>query len=219
MENTNPNPSSEQNESSSISDFTNEVKNFYTGKFPALLGKFFKDPLSGLRDIFEKSSEQNYTNSLILYGSVFIIYIVGLFLLDSRSGFITILKSSLVPVIFMFFLTLVSFGIKSISGKPNFKNELLTGALCGIPLTIFLLYLIVMKIFTGDSFLNSNWMAAFGWLGLAVTIYMIIIIANILQQSLLASKTKEILAWYIAPIGIVTAIWLTQKVTFNLLFG
>jgi len=205
-------------ESSSISDFTNEVKNFYSGKFPAMLGKFFKNPIYGIREIFEKSTSQGYLNSLILFGSVFILYILGVFLLESKFNFKMILRLSLVPVVFMFFVTLISFGIKSISGKPDFKSELLTGGLCGIPLSIFLLFLIISKMFTGDSFFMSSLIGGLGLIGNAIFIYMIIMMVNVLQQSLLAAKTKETFAWYIAPVGIVLAGWLANKVVSNLLF-
>ena len=118
MENVNPNPNN-PSESNNFSEFTDEVKSFYTGTFPALIKKFFKDPLHGIRQIFEKATEQGFMNSLILYGSVFVLYLVSMLILESRMGFANALKSSLMPVIMMFMVTAVSFGIKSISGKPN----------------------------------------------------------------------------------------------------
>ena len=89
--------------------------------------------------------------------------------------FSAFIKISAVPVIFMFVISSLSFAVKSLSGKPNFKNELLTGALCGIPLGLLIPVALIIKILVSEDNiekLNRNPMAA-GVIGMLLFFYLI----------------------------------------------
>src|SRR5258708_25744376 len=48
-------------------------------------------------------------------------------------------------------ISALTFVIKAVSGKPDFKKELLTGGICGIPLMLILLTISVFMMFNKDS--------------------------------------------------------------------
>lgn len=105
-------------------NLTNEVKNFYKGDFKVIFTTMFKEPIDGTLNLFKNPGEKAYLQSMILYGSVFVLYLVGFYILvgDARDyvEFYTFVKIGLAPVILMLFITAISFGIKSASGKPQF---------------------------------------------------------------------------------------------------
>ena len=203
-------------------NFTDEVKNFYKGDFKEIFMTFFKNPIDGIFSIFHKPSEKAYTHSIILYGSVFVICFLGGYLMAGQNRkfmeFATFLKIGMIPVLMMFVITLLSFVIKSVSGKPNFKNELLTGGLCGIPLGLLVPILLVIKLFASeDNAVNllSNPVKG-GIVGVLLLFYIILMLINVFQQSLKASGTKDALAWYLSPASILLSMYLTYEISKSL---
>jgi hypothetical protein len=80
-------------------------------------------------------------------------------------------------------ITVISFGLKSISGKPNFKDELLTGGLCGVPLGILMPLLLMIKLFASvDNIMSlvSN-PAKLGIIGGLILFYILLMLINILH--------------------------------------
>jgi hypothetical protein len=106
-----------------------------------------------------------------------------------------------------------------ISGKASFKNELLTGALCGIPFTALIILLFLFsKIMMDPEMISglvyggySEIIAKAGFF-LLVVFYIILLCINILLQSLRASGTKDALAWYLSPAGIFLAFYFALKI-------
>ncbi len=131
-------------------NIANEVKNFYSADFKALFVTFFKDPFDGILSTFRISSEKSFIHSMILYGSVFVLYILGALILAGEMReymtFGSFLSIGLIPVLIMLFISVLSFVIKSIAGRANFRSELLTGALCGIPLGLIIPLSLVAKV-------------------------------------------------------------------------
>ena len=219
MENNEQMPNENQEVKTTISY---EVKNFYKGDFKEIFLNFFRNPIDGIFSIFQKPSEKAYLQSLILYASVFILYFIMSYLLagDMRKyvDFAVFIKTGLVPVIMMFIITILSFGLKSISGKPEFKNELLTGGLCAIPLGLLMIVLLVIKLFVSDSnvmtFLSDP--THTGVIGGMLLFYIILMLINVFQQSLKASGTKDAMAWYLSPASILLSMYLTFEITKSL---
>lgn len=203
----------------SKASFIDEVKDFYKGEdFKSIFFTIFKNPLDGTFKIFEKPPRKAYTQSIIIFSSVFVLYFIGGYIIvgEAReylelSDFI---KIGLFPIILMFAISVVSFGLKSISGKPNFKNELLTGALCGIPIGILVPILFIVKLLANTSNIFSllNNPEEVGVVGLLLLFYWLIFLINIFQQSLRASGTKDALAWYLSPASILASIYLAINV-------
>lgn len=219
MENNQQNTSETSETKANLSD---EVKNFYKGDFKEIFITIFKNPIDGIFSIFEKPSNKAYTQSLILFSSVFVLYLIGGYIIAGEArqylDFSNYIKISLIPVILMVLITVVSFGLKSISGKPNFKAELLTGGLCGVPLGVLMPLLLIIKLFASiDNIMTlmSN-PAKVGIIGGLLLFYILLMLINILQQSLKASGTKDALAWYLSPASILLAIYLTFQVSKNM---
>jgi hypothetical protein len=207
----------EQNNTSSQEAKPNvmgNVKQFYKDDFKNIVVQFFKNPIQGIYSLFENPSEKAYSHSLILFSSVFVLYLIGGYIVVGRgrdylelSFFI---KSALIPLIFMFLLTLASFGIKSISGKPNLKNELLTGAISGIVFALIMLILLIVKLLDIYSIerIIKNPMKA-GAIGVFILFYLILMLINVFQQSLKSSGTKDAAAWYLSPVAVLLSSYIT----------
>lgn len=215
----------EQNASENLvekTSFTNEVKEFYTTDFKALILTFFKQPINGILVIFQNRSSKSYIHALILYVSVAVLYIIGGFMLagDKRAywGLSEYLKIALFPVLTMLAISVLSFGIKSVSGKINIKDELMTGALCGIPLGLTIPGMLIAKIFGADNvlFFLMNPSSGGGIIIVLLFLYVFLMLINVFQQSLKSANTNDTLAWYLSPVCISLAIYLASKVSENL---
>ena len=201
--------------------FTEEVKNFYTGDFKDILMTFFQNPIDGILMIFQNPSAKSYSHALILYISVAILYVLGAVVLagDMRN-YMTVssyIQVALFPVFTMLAITVLSFAVKSVSGKIIFKDELLTGALCGIPLGLLIPGMLVAKILGTDNVLTLLMNPTSG--GLIVVLlflYVFLMLINVFQQSLKSAKSNDTLAWYLSPLCISVAIYLASKVSSNL---
>lgn len=203
-------------------NLTEEVKNFYKGDFKEIFVTFLSNPIDGIYSIFKNPSPKAYIHSIILFASVLILYLVGGYLLAGENRryieFATFFKISLIPVIMMFIITFLSFIIKSSSGKANFKNELLTGGFCGIPLGLLIPVFITVKLITSE---DNIWRLvqnpiSGGTVGLILLFYILLMLINIFQQSLKASGTKDSTAWYLSPVSILLAIYVTYKISSSL---
>lgn len=216
MENNEQNgPSSQEPESNLI----DKVKQFYKLDFKNIFILFFKNPIEGIYSVLEKPSEKSYSHSLILFASVFVLYIIGGYVIFGegiRRADVSYINIGLFPVIMMLIISSLSFAIKSISGKPNFKNELLTGALCGIALALIVPVLLIIKIFSEDNIyrLIRNPLEV-GVVGTLLLFYVILMLINVFQQSLKSSGTKDAFAWYLSPASILLAFYITIQIFFK----
>jgi hypothetical protein len=218
------NPSQTTTEQEGKVNFAQEVKQFYAGDFKALFRVFFTDPFEGLHAVFQTPSDKSSIQALILFGSVFLLYFLGGFLLAGQMreymGFAAFLNIALIPVLVMLTISAFSFLIKSISGKINFKSELLTGAICGIPLALVVALALVAKIFGNDGNLMTfffNPMAVGSIIGVFM-VYLLFMLINVFYQSLTSGGTKPLLAWYLSPLAILLAFYLAIKVSTNLFY-
>jgi len=213
MENTN------YTNGNSNSSFFENFKDFYKNDFKNLLLTVFKNPIEGVYSIFVNSTRDSYRNSLILYVSIIILYLAEIYLIlgDAREyfPFSQLLKVSLIPAIFMFIISAISFGIKSVSSKPSFKSELLTGGLCAIPIGTLMTLILLLKIFGTLEDVSNIYRDPFasGFFVSLVLLYVFLILTNILQQSLKSSGTKDAIAWYLSPIAILAASYITYQVS------
>jgi hypothetical protein len=220
MENQEQNGPMTQEAKSNVDD----IKEFYKGDFKNILVTFFKNPIEGIYSLLEKPSEKSQKQSLILFASTFVLYLIGGYVgLGKLAGdveFIVFIKLSLVPLIFMFVISILSFATKSLSGTPNFKNELLTGGLCAIPLSIPILLLFVIKIFGSTETIMKMLQNPID-AGVVVTLiyfYFILMLVNIFQQSLKSSGSKDAVAWYLSPAAVLFALYITFQIGKNILF-
>lgn len=195
-----------------------DVKNFYKQDFRTLLTTFFLNPIGGLMAVFQAPSEKSFVHSVIIFASTFVLYFVTGYLLagDYREvlSFSIFLKIGITPVLFLFCVAALSYGLKmAFAGGADFRKELFTGAMCGIPILLMLLSLLLFAVFGNANGLAiiSNPLAA-GGLMLLVLAYLLFMLANVLQQSLRAAGIGEVAAWYLAPGGILLSLFVSAKI-------
>jgi hypothetical protein len=205
-------------------NFSDEVKNFYKGDFKEIFTTLFKNPIDGTFNIFKNPSNKAYLQSIILFSSVFVLYFGGGYLIVGEmredievSHFI---KISLIPVVLMFLISVASFGLKSISGKSDFKAELLTGGLAGIPIGLLVPTIFIIKMLASEDNIMSLLKnpEGVGVIGGLFLMYFQLMLINIVQQSSKASGTKDSLAWYLSPISILASEYFTYQIAVNNLF-
>lgn len=193
-----------------------EVKEFYTGEFVTLLSTLFKNPLEGVYAIFRQPWSKALPYSMILYASVFVLFFIGGYLQAGESrqymAFGYFLETAFMPVLFMFLISAITFVIKSLSGKPDFKNELLTGALCGIPVAMLIPVMLLFRILGIDLNIFMNSLVNSGLVIGLIGLYLCTMIINIVQQSMRAAGTKDVLAWYLSTLTFALALYVTIRI-------
>ena len=202
------------------------LKAFYREQLPQLIKTVLLNPISGTRELLRHPSGRVYGHAILLILSTMALYFIAPYLLAGEYmrqllSFGMLLKCSVLAGIFMLLVSAFSFGIKSISGKPSFRNELLTGALCGIGLILLLAVFVVVRIF-GDrmdvySFLNPAGLMQNVGLILVLVLYIFLYMVNIFQQSLKANGTNDALSWYVSPLAILLVFYILGKLAKELL--
>ncbi len=197
------------------SDKASDVSNFFKEDFKEMFMAFFVNPVSGHAKNFQKSSEKAVMQSGILMGSVFVIYVLCFIIMMGTKDFGSIIKVSLIPVLMMTMISGFSFAIKSISGKPDFKQEMITGGLCGIPLGLGVIIVTILSLVT-DNGASMNPMGG-SVLSMIIMLYLLLMMINVFQQSLTSSGTKDTMAWFLSPAAIILAGYLTSKIVYGML--
>lgn len=206
-------------------DVKEEIKAFYKKDILGIIKKVLLEPVNGTYSLFENRTEKIFMQSLILIASAALASMIFIFLSIPSAmrqyapWFSIVMKSAVFTVVFLLLVSLISFGIKMISGKASLKNELLTGALCAIPFTalvviLFLFSKIMMdeQMLSGLAFGGYSEIISKAGIFLVFIFYILLLCINILLQSLRASGTKDALAWYLSPAGIFLAFYLTIKI-------
>ena len=218
-----------QSNQESQSNLVDDVKEFYNGNFKNILFSFFKNPISGIYSIIEKPSEKANIQSLSLYVFVFFTYLICCYfivpaILRDTLEFSLFIKLSLIPLIMMFVISCLSFAIKSLSSKPDFKNEFFMGAICGIPLSIYILVLLITSFLIdletpgNNSESSYRTMILFSKVNLLILFYSSLMLINVFQQSLKSGRIKEGIAWYLSPTAVLIAFYITFQIATNFLF-
>lgn len=204
-----------------------EVKTFYSKDLVAIIVKVFGSPIRGTRSLFTEQSEKSFIQSLILVASVAVVSAVFVLLIIPSEireyvSWITIAgKAVSFAVLYLLLVSGFSFGLKMLSGKAEFRSELFTGAVCGIPFvaSVALIFLF-SKVMMNDQILSDIMMRGYGSLIsrggilLLFLLYTHLLSFNILFQSQRASGTKDVAAWYLSPLGILLAYYITFKIIF-----
>lgn len=187
----------------------------------AMPGTKLMDKEKGTFQLFKHPDKGSYGNSILLMISTMVLYLIFPYVLAGQYlrellTFGMLLKVALFSGVFMLLVSALSFAIKSVSGKPVFKNELLVGALCGIGLILLLVFLVIGRIFVGDLDI-FDLMSPSGLLSklrfmLVFGLYILLFMINIFQQSLKASGTLDAVSWYVSPMAILLAFYIWGKI-------
>lgn len=203
-----------------------EVKSFFTNDLLMIIKTIITEPINGTYSLFSKNETNRFFQSIILMLTTMALYFITALIsvgsFRASIPFSIFLRAAIIPALFMLSVSLISFGIKSISGKVNFRKELFTGALCAIPLCFAVLFIIVLSFFDenmlGRMIQKPSQLFNGGIIVAVIFIYLFLMLINILQQSLKAADTKDSMAWYLAPLGVFAAFYLTSLISQNILF-
>ncbi len=220
MENNPTNPV-ENPSSGSGQNVVNEVKSFYKNDFKKIFSSLFREPIDGLYNLFKEPGEKAMTHALIIFASAYLTYLIGFKLLIWKVDLDEFFLASLWPVIVMFSLSMISFIIKSFSVKADFNTELLTGAVAGIPLMLLMPILLIIKLlFSDEKVARMILYGRFGDMGavwILIIVYLLIMMFNVLKQSLSASGVKQNVSFYISPAAVILALYIAYKIFLELM--
>ena len=200
------------------SAYAAEVKTFFTTEFKALFRVLFGAPDKGLEAFFEQLPQKFMLYAGILSVATTLVYaLVALALAGDMRDYLSAadyLRIASIPLFTMLFIALFTYGAKAIAGRGDFRRELFTGALCGIPLSLLIPGLLVVKILSPGNVLAMIMNPGSGGvLGIVLTIYVFLFLISIVGQSLRSSGISATLAWYISPLGIGLAFFLSSKLS------
>jgi|SRR6185437_2804994 len=221
-----PVPNASNAQSAAVAnEYVNDVKKFFSKNLLQIVKDIFAQPIKGTRDIFTNAGSEAYQHGFILIATTILVYILVPYLMvgsEMRSaiGFGAFFKFGLSAGVVLVIISALTFGIKAISGKPDFKKELLTGGICGIPLMILILFMAVMVLFNKDSIdlLNPQGMINQGIFSGIIFLYLVLMLFNIVQQSFKASATNDTLSWYLSPLVICAGFYIGMKIAVSI-FG
>ena len=181
----------------------------------------FKDPTDGLKMYFADKTKTSVNISLSLYILVFVVYIFGVALLagDNADKFdlVDYFKVGTMPVLVMLVISVMSFILKSIFGKTEFKDELITGGVSGIPIVLLMCGFVFLSFFT-KNLIRKVMQDPFdlGVIAVLVFFYLFLLMINVFKQSLRANGLKDSLAFFVSPISIFMSFYLAYQIGIKL---
>jgi len=207
------------------SPYVNDVKAFFSKNLIQILKDIFTSPISGTRSLFTNAGNEAYQHGLILIATIVVFFALVPYILigsqiRSAIGFGTFFKLGLSAGLALVAISALSFGVKAISGKPDFKKELLTGGLCGIPLSLVALDILFFMLANKDGidFFNPESILQQGAFSGIILLYLALMLFNIIQQSFKAAGTNDALSWYLSPLVICIGFYIGTKIAMSI-FG
>ena len=203
--------------------YINDVKSFFAKNLLQIIKDIFSQPIRGTLGIFTNAGAEAYQQGIILIITTVIFYILVPYMVagsEVRSviGFGAFFKLGLSAGLVLVIISTLTFTVKAISGKPDFKKELLTGGICGIPLMIILLTISVFMMSNKDSInlLNPESLIQQGIFSGIILLYLLLMLFNIIQQSFKSSGTNDALSWYLSPLVICIGFYIGVKIASSL---
>jgi len=191
------------------------TKKFLAEGFGPLTKKVFFQPLE-LNQEFKQSDAQVKTTVLVLLAGILYTFVPYLLIGSARRflGFRFFLQIGIAVMVALIFIGVLTWCIKKIHHKQvEFQNELLTGALCALPLIVLLIVISLLQlIFSGhnfmggfNSFFNGTWSTIF-------SVYAFFLMITICFQSLRSVFIKANTAWYLSPAIVMLGFYLAIKI-------
>lgn len=203
-------------------EYVSEVKNFFSKNLLQIVKDIFTQPIKGTLALFTNAGNESYKHGFILIATTAVFYMLIPYIVagsDVRSfmGFGTFFKLGLSAALVLVIISALTFGIKAISGKPDFKKELLTGGVCGIPLMLLMVLFSVVILFNKDgmNILDYQSLVNQGIFSGLILLYLVLMLFNIVQQSFKASGTNDALSWYLAPLVICASFYIGAKLAMS----
>jgi len=203
--------------------YVNDVKSFFSKNLLQIIKDIFSQPIKGTLGIFTNAGSEAYQQGLILIVTTVVFYILVPFIMAgseirSAMGFGAFFKLGLSAGLVLVIISALTFGVKAVSGKPDFKKELLTGGICGIPLMLVLLTIAIFMMFNKDSMslMEPDSLMHQGVVSGIILLYLLLMLFNIVQQSFKASGTNDAFSWYLSPLVICIGFYIGAKIAASL---
>lgn len=208
-----------QNSAAAESNTSEEVKDFIAKGFFPLIKKVLLNPADLSNEL---SGKDTATKSIVMIVICGILYMLLPYLFIGRlrdwMGFRPFAQLGLLSVIVLLLITVFAYLLKLSKTKTvTFKDELLVGGLCAVPLIITLVIYCIMSLFGSDIFSSGiGAMYNGGWLLSLIGIYCLLLLINIFYQSLCSTGFKNNSAWYLSPLAILLAFYVAFKIAYSL---
>ena len=205
-----------ENNSTEQSTIKNLPKSFL-GDLKQMLKLFLMEPVSGTYALFEEKKDRLITSAILVGVTISLYLFLPLFTVGRYIGIgdalLLGIKIDVLLIVFLSFVAGATFGLKFISDKPDVKKEAFTAGMLSLPLIFFFLLMATSVLFgnASSSIIRGN-LSGGGLFMMVVMLYMLFMMINIVMQSLRASKSKDVLAWYVAPAIILSAFYVTSKI-------
>ncbi|UAY54098.1 hypothetical protein [Arachidicoccus terrestris] len=191
------------------------AKKFLAEGFGPLIKKVFFQPLE-LNQEFKQPDAQVKTTVLVLLTGILFTFLPYLLVGSARRflGFRFFLQIGIAVMIALIFIGLLTWCIKKIHHKQvEFQNELLTGALCALPLIVLLIVICLLQLFFSghnylggfSSFFSGSWSTIF-------SVYAFFLMITICFQSLRSVFIKANTAWYLSPAIVMLGFYMAIKI-------
>lgn len=199
---------------------TDEIKSFYKNSFPAIFKAVFAEPMEGMQKLFSEQGPDRYRHSVTLIASAAITAMVLMYVFmpsmaRSYVPFKAYIGMGIVVALLLVVISVLSFVIKSTAGKADLKQELLTGALCGLPLIVASVVTATSMSMIGDSIQSIAFdpmdALSSAMVPLLTVLFAFLLMTNIMQRSLRSAGVKDPIAWYSAPVAIGLSFYLTER--------
>ena len=202
-----------------INDFQQSkeaAKKFLSEGFGPLIRKVFFQPLE-LNQEFKQTDPQVKTTVLVLLAGILFTFIPYLIVGSARRflGFRFFLQIGITVMVALILIGVLTYCIKKIHHKQvEFANELLTGALCALPLIVLLIVVSLLSLL----FSRQNFIGSFtnifisGTLPSIFSVYAFFLMITICFQSLRSVYIKANAAWYLSPAIILLGFYLALKI-------
>ena len=190
--------------------------------------KVIKQPVDGVSEIFSTKKESNFNLSMVLISLTGFIYFIIpylIFILNTEGYMRRSVKIKffifigIVVIIYLLCISIFTFLVKSIKGFRNFKQELFTGALSGIPMLLFIMLYCFFSLFSETlptliGPFNFKTILEIGIYLFVVIFYLLLVTSNIIYQSIVSSNINANLSWYISPLVLFLSFYVSYKIAF-----
>lgn len=178
-----------------------EIKNLLE-----IFARFFKEPFDGVTTILKNKEINTFNHTIIIYAATVLLFFAGGLITFGKFG----LLYFLLPLIGMILISLLTFLLKLFVIKPDIKEEFFTGSVCAIPYLLLLTLTLISKLF------GTTVRGPFGFgsytMSMIVFSFFVVLLFNVVQQSLRTASVKDRLAWYMAPIVVFLSYFLSYEI-------
>jgi RsiW-degrading membrane proteinase PrsW (M82 family) len=188
-----------------------------------IIWNVFISPSKGTGKLFNGDYSNRFVFAVIL-NLVSCLVAVGIaFLLlreMSSDKYDSLVRLGLALLMFNLLVSLFCFLANAIARKADISKALLTGGLSGLVYAVGLILLFIISLASGKDPFNElvygGLSGGLSWLFLFIVLYILLLIFNVVKQSLLSGNEKDGASFYLSPIIVVFSFYLAIYIARNL---